>query len=281
MALDSNLLGPFDTESTSSGSPSEDTVNPTPSKQNRRTYAHCLALIRNGALLIFNGKLKLVDKQQMTAKSGLLAEKFLKTLKLESRRRLDISCAHSLLSPSWAPEDVGTWCSLDIDFVTVLSSPSRTPKDMGTKTTSVSTSLLPFPSHLLKRLETTKREGWRRSLSFFHLLRSVSPPSSPLRVDQAWGLAQARDHPRHCPPLSFFAAWRRQSVKARSAMPSVRTLPRSTALVRSTMLLMETSPKSTALDTLKSNLANSAMPSVRTSPRSTAPPSWDQLRRSH
>lgn len=100
MALDSNLLGPFDTESTSSGSPSEDTVNPTPSKQNRRTYAHCLALIRNGALLIFNGKLKLVDKQQMTAKSGLLAEKFLKTLKLESRRRLDISCAHSLLSPS-------------------------------------------------------------------------------------------------------------------------------------------------------------------------------------
>ncbi|KAH0329587.1 hypothetical protein KCU74_g5561, partial [Aureobasidium melanogenum] len=91
MALDSNLLGPFDTESTSSGSPSEDTVNPTPSKQNRRTYAHCLALIRNGALLIFNGKLKLVDKQQMTAKSGLLAEKFLKTLKPESRRRLDIS----------------------------------------------------------------------------------------------------------------------------------------------------------------------------------------------
>ncbi|KAG9952418.1 hypothetical protein KCU85_g2045, partial [Aureobasidium melanogenum] len=61
MALDSNLLGPFDTESTSSGSPSEDTVNPTPSKQNRRTYAHCLALIRNGALLIFNGKLKLIS----------------------------------------------------------------------------------------------------------------------------------------------------------------------------------------------------------------------------
>ncbi|KAH0355882.1 hypothetical protein KCU83_g1542, partial [Aureobasidium melanogenum] len=69
-----DLLCPLTTDSISSGLPSEDTVNLTPSGTDRRTYAKCLKIITNDVLLIFSGKLKLVDRQLLVAKSALLAD---------------------------------------------------------------------------------------------------------------------------------------------------------------------------------------------------------------
>lgn len=69
-------MGPFDTDSIGSGLAHEETIDQAPSEEHRSIYATCFALVRNAALLMFNGKLKLVDRQFLVAKPAPLADMF-------------------------------------------------------------------------------------------------------------------------------------------------------------------------------------------------------------